>query len=85
MDAGDRLYISVWRTGLAGRGIPNEEQKDDQCELHVPKLKGKRVTVDCLYPTQLPTEHAWDSAKGSISVMLTAVPSARLLKISILE
>ena len=83
MNAGDRLYVAVWRIGSVRKGESGVLREETQCKLVIPKLKGKKVAVEYLYPTQLPNQCAWDAVCGAISVTLTAAPSARLFKLAL--
>ena len=85
MDAGDRLYVSVWRTGGVGRGDHGLIPDKAQCELPISKLRGKNATVECLYPKQLPCECEWDTEKGAILVSLPTAPSARLFGVALFK
>lgn len=68
---GTKRYISVWRRGGEASSIT----------LPIREAAGVELQAECLYPTQLPSRATWDIVVGGLSVMLPAVPSARLFRL----
>lgn len=67
--AGDH-YLSVWRRGGA-----------DKISLVIPKLKGRSVKVELLYPEKFQADTQWDVGKGSLTVGLSNAVCARLFRL----
>ncbi|KAF4963477.1 hypothetical protein FSARC_8526 [Fusarium sarcochroum] len=75
MDAGENVYIAVWRAG---------DQSEDKQRLPIPRLKGKHAKIECIFPNRLSRFYDWDMS-GHLLVTLPSAPSARLLKVSSVE
>ncbi|KAH7166552.1 putative Melibiase subfamily [Dactylonectria macrodidyma] len=80
MNAGKHIYLVVWR---AGSEKDQNVKESSQRRIYLPNLAGKSATVECLFPAQLPSYYEWDVSSGMLSVTLPAVPSARLLRITL--
>jgi alpha-galactosidase len=72
-------YLTVWHRGPfegdAGTGTQPE------ITLPVPRLRGRRVTADVLYPRSAAAAATWDAAASALSVQLPRVPSACLIRL----
>ena len=66
----DTRYVAVWRRG-----------GEQSCTLPIVELKEKDVTVECLYPVDLPNKVAWEARHGTLFVDFPEAPSARLLRL----
>jgi alpha-galactosidase len=66
-DCGDNRYLSVWCRG-----------GEETCSFPIHGLEGKALRTECLYPARMPGDACWNASKGSLTVTLPAVPSARL-------
>ena len=63
-------YLSVWRRGGGS-----------YMELPIAHLKGREVEVRCAYPMKSDCDYHWNAQTGILTVMLPAVPSARVFEL----
>lgn len=63
-------YLSVWRRGGGS-----------YLELPIAHLKGREVEVRCAYPMKSDCDYHWNAQTGILTVMLPAVPSARVFEL----
>ncbi|KAK1142244.1 hypothetical protein N8T08_007988 [Aspergillus melleus] len=65
-------YISVWR-----RGGP------ESVELPLVAFRGRKASVQLLYPASFPTEVSWERTEGLLKVVIPSNMAARLLKVTL--
>jgi alpha-galactosidase len=70
---GDSAYLGVWRRPGA----------DEEVTLSVPHLRGHEISVDVLFPANLPRwHHSWIPGTGVLELRGTTTPAARILRLT---
>ena len=71
LDAGNASYLAVWRL----------DSKEKSRTIVIPQWRGKKVSVECIYPQSRPVPMRWSVSKGLLEVEFAKKNSARIFRL----